>query len=194
MRKIARTLCLVLALALCLAACGGGPEKQDDEPAATLYERLGAMAAADYPSVTLTVRTAMGGEELNAVYRLTRAADGATSIDFSYEALAEYDLADPAPLAGRIETKSGSVGFDRSGAVVSSTGNTWKMYMLMLLETDQPARAAAAGEEAVADGGGVGAGGEGFGKVGFEASGTAAGLAVAGADGHDGMGGGKIYE
>ena len=122
MRKIARTLCLVLALALCLAACGGGPEKQDDEPAATLYERLGAMAAADYPSVTLTVRTAMGGEELNAVYRLTRAADGATSIDFSYEALAEYDLADPAPLAGRIETKSGSVGFDRSGAVVSSTG------------------------------------------------------------------------
>ncbi|MBO4282844.1 MAG: tetratricopeptide repeat protein [Bacteroidales bacterium] len=31
----------------------------------------------------------------------------------------------------------------------SSQYNTWKMYMLMLLETDQPARAAAAGEEAV---------------------------------------------
>ena len=54
--------------------------------------------------------------------------------------------------------------------------------------------AEAPGEETVADGGGVRDVGQGFGKKRLESAGAAASLAVPGADGHDGVGGGQVYE
>ncbi len=116
MKKILIPLLLCIALLLSLTACFGG----DSEP--TVYERLNEHRSEDVERLSLSLTTVVSGETLAARYDFAK-TDSGVKIDYTYESLATYDLASPAPLGDRVVTHRGSRTIDASGKTVAADGD-----------------------------------------------------------------------
>lgn len=100
-RIFAVVICVVLATALLMFCCC--------EKETTVYDNLNNLVQKRYSSVTISVTTNDGTDELNGTYMLTE-NNGVVSVAYSYEQLATFEEEDSKLVApeNRVVTKSGT--------------------------------------------------------------------------------------
>ena len=125
MKKIMLLIGILLVLVLCFTSCldnGSDTNTPDKEQEKTVYETLNELKAAEYNSITLTNKTQVGEDTLNAEYRIVKSGSGC-QVSFSYQKIAEFDTEDPVVLTDRIQTKSGSCTVDSKGNITAKSGD-----------------------------------------------------------------------